>query len=215
MCVFRFFPVEASSLPVLNKTPTGRPSTITAPRKLQSIIHCSYSPMPSDALHPNSFCTQLCHKHCPNHYSAYRPVPIKIAYFPHLSTAVNAIGVPKHTPLFDAAGTIFKTPTENSIQITPHHHSSVLSSHPIVKLITHSTNPNCILRPLIIPEPFPHLKLFVVTLTDLNPYTVLSIQPPPRPLPPPQPPPEPPPQPQKAPTPRNYPRITDYFKSSR
>ena len=107
------------NLPVQNKTPKGRPSTVTAPRKLQSINHCSYSPMPSDALHPNSFCTQLCHKHCPNHYSAYRPVPIKIAHFPHLSAAVTAVGVPKHTPLFEAAGTIFKTPTENSIQITP------------------------------------------------------------------------------------------------
>ena len=171
--------------------------------------------MPTDVLHPTSFCTQLCHKHCPNHYSAYRPVPIKIAHFPHFSAAVNAIGVLKHTPLFEVAGTISKTPTENSIQITPHHHSSVLSSHPLVKIITHSTNPNCTIRPLIIPEPFPHIKLFVITLTDLNPYTVLSIQPPPRPLPPPQPPPEPPPQPLKAGTPRNYPRITDYFKSSR
>ena len=203
------------NLPVLNKTPKGRLSTIPAPRQFHTISQCIYHPLPSDALHPTSFCTQLCHQHCPNHYSAYRPVPIKIAHFHQFSAAVNAVGVPKHTPLFETAGTISKKPTENSIPITPHHHTSILYSHPLVKLITHSTNPNCILRPLIIPEPFPHIKLFVVTLTDLNPYTVLSIHPPPRPLPPPQPPPEPPPQPTKAPPSRTHPRITDYFKSLR
>ena len=211
------------NLPVLNKTPKGHLSTIPAPRKLQSISQCTYSPMPSDALHPTSFCTQLCHQHCPNHFSAYRPAPIKIAHFHQFSAAVNAVGVPKHTPLFETAGTIFKKPTETSIQITPHHHTSILYSHPLVELITHSTNPNCVIRPLIIPEPFPHLRLFVVTLTDLNPYTALSIHPPPRPLPPPQPPPEPPPQPPpepppqptKAPPPRTHPRITDYFQSLR
>ena len=149
----------------------------------------------------------------PNHYSAYRPIPIKIAHYHQFSAAVNAVGVPKHTPLFKTAGIISPKPTENSIQITTHHHKSILYSHPLVKLITHSTNPNCIIRPLIIPEPFPHLKLFVVTLTDLNPYTVLTIHPPPRPLPPPQPPPEPPPPPTKAPTSRTHPRITDYFPS--
>ena len=161
--------------------------------------------MPSDALHPTSFCSQLCHKHCPNHFSAYRPVPIKIAHFHQFSAAFNAVEVPKQEPSLKKA-------IENSIQITPHHHTSILYSHPLVKLITHSTNPNCILRPLI---PFPHLSLFVVTLTDLNPYTVLSIHPPPRPLPPPQPPPEPPPQPTKAPPSRTHPRITDYFQSLR
>ena len=111
---------------------------------------------------------------------------IKIAHFQHFSSAVNNVGVPKHTPLFETTGTVSKKPSEHSIPITPHHHTSILYSHPLVKLLTHSTNPNCILRLLIIPEPFPHLRLFVVTLTDLNPYTVLSIHPPPRPLPPPQ-----------------------------
>ena len=99
--------------------------------------------------------TKLCHQYCPNHYTAYRPVPIKIAQFQHLSAAVNAVGVPKHTPLFETAGTITKKPTEHSIPITPRHHTSILSTHPLVKLLTHSTHPNCILRPIIIPEPFP------------------------------------------------------------
>ena len=88
-----------SNLPVLNKTPKGRLSTIPAPRKHKSINHCYYSPMPSDALHPTSFCTQLCHKHCPNHYSAYRSVPIKIGHFHQFSAAVNSFHQPKlHSP---------------------------------------------------------------------------------------------------------------------
>ena len=202
-----------SNLPVLNKTPKGHISTIPAPPTLKAISHCIYSPLTSETQHPTSFCTKLCHQYCPNHYTAYRPVPIKIAQFQHISAAVNAVGVPKHTPLFETAGTITKKPTEHSIPITPRHHTSILHTHPIVRLLTHSTHPNCILRPIIIPEPFPHLRLFLVTLTDLNPYTVLSIHPPPRPLPPPQPPPEPPPRPTQAPPSRNHTRITDYFKS--
>ena len=134
------------NLPVLNKPPKGRLSTIPAPRALQPISQCIYSPIPPAALHPTFFCTQLCHQHCPNHYSAYRAVPITIAHFHNFSAAVNAVGVPKHTPLFETAGTISKKPTEHSIPITPHHHTSILYSHPLVKLLTHSNNPNCILR---------------------------------------------------------------------
>ena len=122
-----------SNLPVINKTPKGRPLTIPAPKNLQPITQCYYSPLPSNTLHPTSFCTHLCHNHCPNHYSAYRPIPLKIAHFEQFSAAVNAVGVPKHTPLFEAAGTIFKTPTENSIQITP---NNTLQYYPP----THSSN---------------------------------------------------------------------------
>ena len=172
-----------------------------------------YTPLPRDTPYPTSFCTNHCHLHCPNHYTAYRPVPIKIAYSQTLTTIVNAVGVPKRTPLFETAGTIFKKATPHTLPITPHHHSSALVSHPVLQHITHSTSPNCTLRPVIIPEPYPHLRLFLVALTDINPFTILSILPPPRPLPPPQPPPEPPPRLLQPPPSRTHTRITDYFKS--
>ena len=174
---------------------------------------CPYTPLPHNTHFPTSFCTTNCHPYCPNHYTAYRPVPIKIAYSQTLPSLVNAVGVPKHTPLFETAGTIFKQATLNTFSITPHHHSSAIVSHPLLQLITHSSSPNCTLRPLLIPEPYPHLRLFLVALTDISPYTTLSILPPPRPLPPPQPPPEPPPRLLQPPPSRIHNRITDYFKS--
>ena len=41
----------------------------------------------------------------------------------------------------------------------------------------HSTNtPNCHLEAILIPEPSPHLKLFVVSSTTILPYTPLRIR---------------------------------------
>ena len=202
-----------SNLPIHNKTPKGRITTIPAPKSLRAMPQCPYTPLPYNTQFPTSFCTTHCHPYCPNHYTAYRPVPIKIAYSQALPTLVNAVGVPKHTPLFETAGTIFKQATLHTFQITPHHHSSAITTHPVLQLITHSSSPNCTLRPLLIPEPYPHLRLFLVALTDISPYTTLSILPPPRPLPPPQPPPEPPPRLLQPLPSRIHTRITDYFKS--
>ena len=125
--------------------------------------------------------------------------------------------LPAHTPLFEAAGTIYKTPTSNSFKITPCHHSSVLSTHPVIHMIQ-DTSPNCANRPLLIPKPTPHLKLFVITLYNIPPlhHTNYTVRPPPLPLPPPQPPPEPPPsqEPTRLPNERHKMRITDYFRST-
>ena len=78
---------------------------------------------------------------------------------------------PKHTPLFEASGTIiYKTPTSNTFPITSHH-SSILSTHPIILLMIQDTYPYCVIRPLLIPETTPHLKLFVITLHDIPPFT--------------------------------------------
>ena len=44
-------------------------------------------------------------------------------------------------------------------------------------------NPNCHLSTLLIPEPTPHLQLFLFATTDIFPYESLRIQPPPEPPP--------------------------------
>ena len=63
------------------------------------------------------------------------------------------------------------------------HHSDAPSTHPLLSLM-HSTNtPNCHLKEILIPEPSPHLKLFVVSSTTILPYTPLRIRPPPEPPP--------------------------------
>ena len=148
---------------------------------------------------------------------AYHPVPIKIAYTQTISAVVNAVGVSKHTPLFETAGTIFKNkPTPHSLPITPHHHSSAISSRSVLKLITNSTTPNCTLCSLIIPEPYPHLPFFLVALTDITSPSFLHFalfhQRWEHPIP--QPPPEPPPRPCQPTSLRHTKRITDYFKSN-
>ena len=118
--------------------------------------------------------------------------------------------------LFEASGIIYKTPTSNSFKITPCLHSSVLSTHPVTLHMMQDTSPNCVIRQLLIPEPTPQLKLFVITLYDIPPYTTITVRPPPLPLPPPQPPPEPPPsqEPTRLFNQRHKTRITDYFRST-
>ena len=127
-----------------------------APRTLHAVSQCIYSP---ETQHPTSFCTQHCHP-----YTAYRPVPIKIAHFHHFSAAVNAVGVSKYIPLFEIAGTISKNPNENIVPVTPHHHTS----SPTRQTTNSFHNPKQYPPPLIIPEPFPHLRLLTPTLSYLS-----------------------------------------------
>ena len=205
-----------SNLPVLNKTPSGRTKLIKALEQYTVNTNCPYAPLPSPTHIPTAFCKDTCLKYCPNHYTAFRPIPLKITRDSDSQRIVNAIGVPKHTPLFEASGIIYKTPTSNTFKITSCNHSSVLSTHPAVLHMIQDTSPNCVIRPLLIPEPTPQLKLFVITLYDIPPYTTLTVRPPPLPLPPPQPPPEPPPslEPARLQNERPKLRITDYFRSA-
>ena len=125
-----------------------------------------------------------------------------------------AVGVPPQTPLFVVASQISRRPGPTTIPITRQAHSHAMSSQPLVSLLTHSNNPNCQILPLVIPDPIPHTRLFVVSLIPLFPYTALTIHPPPQPPPPPEPPPH-----TTHPSGRSSPqgtlsRITDFFKST-
>ena len=57
-----------------------------------------------------------------------------------------------------------------SIPITPSHHSDVLTSHPLLKLIHNPLTPNCYITPINIPEPTPHLHLFLIASQLITPY---------------------------------------------
>ena len=167
--------------------------------------------------HPNPLCllqSYLSQILPQPHYTAYRP--LKIISTPTSERIINAVGVPKHTPFFEASGTIYKNPTTNTFQITSHHHSSILSTLPVILHMIQNTSPDCVIRPLLIPDPTPYLKLFVITLYDIPHYSTLNIRPPPLLLPPPQPPPEPLPsqQPPQLLNQRHRTRITDYFRTT-
>ena len=87
------------------------------------------------------------------------------------------------TPILEISSKIHPHPSNTSFKITTRHHSDALSTHPLLRLM-HSTNtPNCHLEAILIPEPSPHLKLFVVSSTTILPYTPLRIRPPPEPPP--------------------------------
>ena len=135
---------------------------------------------------PSAYCNKAnCHKYCPNLYTAYRPVPLKIVSTPSSERIINAVEVPKHTldltqnncslnsllsPFFEASGTIiYNTPTTNAFQITSHHHFSILTTHPAILHMIQDTSTNCVIRRILIPDPTPHLKLFVITLHNIPP----------------------------------------------
>ena len=84
-----------------------------------------------------------------------------------------------HTPICILAGAIRATPSPSSISITPSHHSDVPTSHPLLKLIHSPLTPNCYIAPINIPEPTPHLHLFLLASELIPPYESLRIRPPP------------------------------------
>ena len=113
------FPLP-SNLPVLNKTPSGRTKLIKALQQYTVNTNCPYAPLPSPTHIPTAFCKDTCHKYCPNHYTAFRPVPLKITRDRDSQRIVNAVGVPKHTPLFEASGIIYKSPQPQILSKSPH-----------------------------------------------------------------------------------------------
>ena len=161
----------------------GHPITIHVSSTDHYQPWCQYAP--TSNTHPQkAFCKSSCHPYCPNHYSSFRAIPHQ-RLPPHFvsSCLIATAGVASHTPLFQIASEIQPLPSDFTFPITPHHHSHAPAAHPLIRLM-HSTNtPNCHLETFLIPEPFPHLKLFVVASTHILPYTPLRIRPPPDPPP--------------------------------
>ena len=92
--------------------------------------------------------------------------------------------VPPHTPTMEISATINHSPSHTHVSlITPSHHSNAIYTHSILQLVYSHFQPNYRIAPLCIPEPSPHLKLFLVTTESLLPYISLRIRPPPEPPP--------------------------------
>ena len=131
-----------------------------------------------------AFCHSSCHRPCPNHYSAFRPAPHHRIPPGYASTQLLATtGTPANTPLFEISATILPHPNTCTSPITPSYHSNALASHPLLTLMYSPKSPNCHLEVILIPEPAPHLKLFLMASTDIHPYTPLRIRLPPEPPP--------------------------------
>ena len=112
--------------------------------------------------------------------------------------------------------TISTTSFTNTIPITNYAHSNALTTHTLLPLLLNIiAPPKCCLQPLLIPEPHRHLRLFVVSLTTILPYTALSIRPPPQPPPPPEPPPPNNITSRSSSSQRSPSRIADLFRSTR
>ena len=176
------------SIPLHNTTTLGLPIKIPPPPSQHHQPHCPYQQPPTPHT-LQAFCNSTCHALCPNHHSGFRTIPhqrLPPNHFP--SQLLATAGVSAHTPIFEIASTIIP-PSTTSVPITTTHHSDALLNHPLVKLMHSPQEPNCHLEPILIPEPYPHLQLFVVTLAPILPYESIRIRPPPEPppnLPPPQ-----------------------------
>ena len=120
---------------------------------------------------PKTFCTSTCHPYCDNHYSAFQPIPHQRLPPNYASShLLSTAGVPPNTPVLEISSQIHPRPSNATFQLTPKHHSDAISTHPLLQLM-HSTNtPNCHLEAFLIPEPSPHLKLFVVSSATILPY---------------------------------------------
>ena len=90
------------------------------------------------------------------HYYLHRPVPLN---YPNTHPYSKPLALLQHIRNFP---------------ITSTHNSFILHSHSVILLKTQYTYPNCVIRPLLIPEPSPHLKLFFITLR----YYILPSLPP-------------------------------------
>ena len=85
--------------------------------------------------------------------------------------------------LIEIASKISTTSSQTTFPITNYAHTHALTTHPLIPLLLTTTSPNCCLQPLLIPDPHPHIRLFLTSLTTIPPYTALSIRPPPQPPP--------------------------------
>ena len=170
--------------PLQNTNNSGQRITIQAPSTLHSHPTCTFhNPPLLNTM--KAFCTTTCHPYCSNHYSAFRTIPHQRTPPNYASSQLLATaGASMNTPIFEIASTIHSTPSPLTFPITSIHHSDAPKNHPLLQLMYSSHEPNCHLVPILIPEPSPHLKLFVVTSKNILPYTSLRIRPPPEPPPP-------------------------------
>ena len=169
--------------PLHDSDPNGNPTVIPANTPHEHQPRCPHANTPPTNS-PYAFCLKTCHPYCPNHYSAFKPIPHqRLPKGTASSTLLALAGVPANTPIFEVLATIHPTPSHRTVPITAHHHSDALHTHPLLKLMYSTHEPNCHLAPILIPEPTPHLKLFVVTSFSILPYTPLRIRPPPEPPP--------------------------------
>ena len=115
---------------------------------------------------------------------------------PHPSSQfITLEAIPPNTPIFEISAIIHHAPNPSTTPIIPSHHFDALSTHPLLRLALSPYTSNCILNPINIPEPLPHLKLFLCSTELIAPYDSLRIRPPP----------EPPPCPTAAPYPASTP----------
>ena len=162
-------------------------TTIQSPSKRYLVVNTTPG-VPTPHHHPHQHqnpCSSTCHPYCDNHYSAFQPIPHQRLPPNYASSHLLAReGVLPNTPILEISSRIHPRPSNTTFKITTRHHSDAPSTHPLLSLM-HSTNtPNCHLEEILIPEPSPHLKLFVVSSTTILPYTPLRIRPPPEPPPP-------------------------------
>ena len=125
-------PLGLPHLPPINITPLNFPVITNTPPSFNICPSCPFSP----SLPPStSFCPSSCHPLCPNHYTAFRPTALRRISNSSTSELITLETIIPDTPICILAGTIRATPSPSSIPITPSHHSDVLSSHPLLKLI--------------------------------------------------------------------------------
>ena len=161
----------------------GTTTFIPAPSSFPILYSCPYQ-QPSQSPH-TSFCPNTCHQYCPNQYSALRNIAFQRSPKNHTASQLIALeAVPPHTPIMEISANINHPQSHTHVTlITPSHHSNAIYTHPILQLMYSHFQPNCRLAPLCIPEPSPHLKLFLITTESLSPYESLRIRPPPEPPP--------------------------------
>ena len=177
------------AIPSRNLNPHGSPIDIPTPSSFPIITKCLFTPAHNHTV--TAFCPTTCHQYCTNHYLSFQR---KIIQYlpntlptPHPSSQLIALeAIPPNTPIFEISAIIHHAPNPSTTPITPSHHSDALSTHPLLRLALSPYTPNCILRPLNIPEPTPHLKLFLCSTELIAPYDSLGIRPPPEPPPVPQ-----------------------------
>ena len=74
---------------------------------------------------PTSFCPSTCNPFCQHHYSAFKSITLqRIPPQPHASQIITLESISRNTPILEASGTIYPTPTHSTTPITPHHHLS-------------------------------------------------------------------------------------------
>ena len=169
-----------------NVNSKGLPIHIPTPPTFPLISKCFSSTRHHTAV--TTFCTTTCHQHCTNHYLSFQNKSIRcLSHSPYApsdqSQLITLEVIPPDTPIIEISATIFSQSHSSTTPMTSSHHSDAPSSHPLIRLTHSSLPPNCTLRPLSIPEPTPHLKLFLCSTELIPPYDSLRIRPPPEPPP--------------------------------